>query len=42
MKIDKVADGVWYPTGGSHSVLVEMKDHLVVIEGPQDYAALSR
>jgi hypothetical protein len=39
VKTDKVADGVWYLTGGSHhSVLVEMKDHLVVIEGPQDDA----
>jgi glyoxylase-like metal-dependent hydrolase (beta-lactamase superfamily II) len=28
---------VWYLTGGSHhSVLVEMNDHLVVIEGPQN------
>ena len=36
VKIDKAADGVWYVTGGSHhSVVVEMKDHLVVIEGPQ-------
>lgn len=36
---DKVADGVWYLTGGTHhSVLVEMNDHLVVIEGPQDDA----
>jgi glyoxylase-like metal-dependent hydrolase (beta-lactamase superfamily II) len=39
VKTDKVTDGVWYLTGGSHhSVLVEMKDHLVVIEGPQDDA----
>lgn len=31
----KVADGVWYLTGGSHySVAVEFKDHVVVIEGP--------
>ena len=31
----KLADGVWYLTGGSHhSVAVEFKDHLVVIEGP--------
>jgi len=31
----KLADGVWYLTGGSHhSVLVEFKDHVVVIEGP--------
>jgi glyoxylase-like metal-dependent hydrolase (beta-lactamase superfamily II) len=36
VKIDKAADGVWYVTGGSHhSVVVEMKDHLVVMEGPQ-------
>jgi glyoxylase-like metal-dependent hydrolase (beta-lactamase superfamily II) len=39
VQADKVADGVWYLTGGSHhSVLVEMSDHLVVIEGPQDDA----
>src|SRR5215831_3205667 len=39
VKTDKVTDGVWYLTGGSHhSVLVEMQDHLVVIEGPQDDA----
>jgi glyoxylase-like metal-dependent hydrolase (beta-lactamase superfamily II) len=36
---DKIADGVWYLTGGSHhSVLVEMADHLVMIEGPQNDA----
>ena len=30
-----VADGVWYLTGGSHhSVLVEMKDHVIVVESP--------
>ena len=30
-----VADGVWYLTGGSHhSVVIEMKDHLIVVEGP--------
>jgi glyoxylase-like metal-dependent hydrolase (beta-lactamase superfamily II) len=39
VKIDKAAEGVWYVTGGSHhSVVVEMKDHLVVIEGPQNDA----
>jgi hypothetical protein len=39
VKIDKAADGVWYVTGGSHhSMVVEMKDHLVVIEGPQNDA----
>lgn len=36
---DKVAEGVWYLTGGSHhSVLVEMKDYVMVIEGPQNDA----
>lgn len=33
----KLADGVWYLTGGSHhSVAVEFRDHVVVIEGPQN------
>jgi glyoxylase-like metal-dependent hydrolase (beta-lactamase superfamily II) len=33
----KVADGVWYLTGGTHhSVVVEMQDHLLVVEGPQN------
>jgi glyoxylase-like metal-dependent hydrolase (beta-lactamase superfamily II) len=33
----KLAEGVWYLTGGSHhSVAVEFKDHVVVIEGPQN------
>jgi glyoxylase-like metal-dependent hydrolase (beta-lactamase superfamily II) len=28
-------DGVWYLTGGSHhSVVIEMKDHLIVVESP--------
>jgi glyoxylase-like metal-dependent hydrolase (beta-lactamase superfamily II) len=31
----KLAEGVWYLTGGSHhSALIEFKDHLVVIEAP--------
>ncbi|WP_051378790.1 MBL fold metallo-hydrolase [Derxia gummosa] len=31
----KLGDGVWYLTGGTHhSVLVEEKDHLVLIEAP--------
>jgi glyoxylase-like metal-dependent hydrolase (beta-lactamase superfamily II) len=31
----KAADGVWYVSGGSHhSVVIEMKDHLIVAEGP--------
>ena len=30
-----VADGVWYLTGGSHhSVVIEMKDHLILCEAP--------
>ena len=39
VQADKVADGVWYLTGGSHhSVLIEMSDHLVMIESPLDDA----
>ncbi|PYM95696.1 MAG: MBL fold metallo-hydrolase [Candidatus Rokuibacteriota bacterium] len=31
----KAADGVWYLTGGSHhSVAIEMKDHVIVVEAP--------
>ena len=31
----KAADGVWYVTGGSHhSVVIEMQDHIIVVEGP--------
>ncbi len=31
----KAADGVWYVTGGSHhSVVIEMTDHVIVVEGP--------
>jgi glyoxylase-like metal-dependent hydrolase (beta-lactamase superfamily II) len=30
-----VADGVWYLTGGTHhSVAIEMKDHVIVVESP--------
>lgn len=36
VKSEKVADGVWYITGGSHhSGLIEMKDYSIVVEGPQ-------
>lgn len=32
---EKVADGVWYLAGGSHhSVLIEMRDHLILVESP--------
>jgi len=35
VKIDKAADGVWYITGVSaYTVLIEMKDYLIVVEGP--------
>lgn len=35
VKSEKAADGVWHIAGGSHnSVLIEMKDYLIVVEGP--------
>ena len=35
VKSEKVADGIWYITGVSaYSVLVEMKDYLIVVEAP--------
>ena len=36
---EKVADGIFWITGGSHhSLAVDMGDHVVVIEGPQNEA----
>ncbi len=36
VKSEKAAEGVWYMTGGSHnSALIEMKDYLIIVEGPQ-------
>jgi glyoxylase-like metal-dependent hydrolase (beta-lactamase superfamily II) len=36
VKSEKAADGLWYITGGSHhSAAIEMKDHIIVVEGPQ-------
>ena len=36
VKSEKAADGVWFITGGSHhSVLIEMKDYLIIVEAPQ-------
>jgi glyoxylase-like metal-dependent hydrolase (beta-lactamase superfamily II) len=36
VKSEKAADGVWFISGASHnSVLIEMKDYLIVVEGPQ-------
>lgn len=35
VKSEKTADGVWFIGGDSHnSVLIEMKDYLIVVEGP--------
>jgi glyoxylase-like metal-dependent hydrolase (beta-lactamase superfamily II) len=35
VKVDKITDGVWYLTGGSHhSIAIEMSDHVVVFETP--------
>jgi glyoxylase-like metal-dependent hydrolase (beta-lactamase superfamily II) len=35
VQTQKVADGVWYVTGGTHhSVVIEMSDHVIVVEGP--------
>ena len=32
---EKVADGVWYVTGGTHhSAVIEMNDHLILVEAP--------
>lgn len=32
---DKIADGVWFVSGGSHnSVAIEMRDHMIVVETP--------
>ncbi len=36
---EKLAEGVWYIKGGSHhSVAIDQKDHIVVVEGPQTEA----
>ena len=36
---EKIADGVWFIGGGSHhSVAIEMKDHLVLVEAPLNEA----
>jgi glyoxylase-like metal-dependent hydrolase (beta-lactamase superfamily II) len=33
--VEKAADGVWFLGGGSHnSVLIEMRDHLILVESP--------
>jgi glyoxylase-like metal-dependent hydrolase (beta-lactamase superfamily II) len=40
--VEKLADGVYYLKGGTHhSVAVDQKDHIVVVEGPQNEARSS-
>jgi glyoxylase-like metal-dependent hydrolase (beta-lactamase superfamily II) len=35
IKSDKVGEGLWYVTGGTHhSMVIEMSDHVIVVEGP--------
>jgi len=37
--VEKLANGVYYFTGGSHhSLVIDQRDHIVVVEGPQDEA----
>lgn len=39
VKVDKLADGVYYLTGGTHhSVAIEQRDHIVLVEAPQNEA----
>lgn len=39
VKVDKLADGVFYLTGGTHhSVAIEQKDHVVLVEAPLNEA----
>ncbi len=39
VKVEKVTDGVWFLTGGSHhSVAIEMSDHVIVYEAPLSVA----
>jgi glyoxylase-like metal-dependent hydrolase (beta-lactamase superfamily II) len=36
VSVDSAAPGVWFLAGGSHnSVVIEMKDHLLLVEAPQ-------
>ncbi len=39
VNVEKVADGIFYMTGGTHhSVAIEMRDHIIVVEAPQNEA----
>jgi glyoxylase-like metal-dependent hydrolase (beta-lactamase superfamily II) len=40
--VEKLADGVYYVKGGSHhSIAIDQKDHVIVVEGPQNEARSS-
>ena len=39
MAVEKLAEGVFYLTGGTHhSLAVEMRDHIVVVDTPNNEA----
>jgi glyoxylase-like metal-dependent hydrolase (beta-lactamase superfamily II) len=39
VEMEKLADGVYYVKGGSHhSIAIDQRDHIVVVEGPQNEA----
>lgn len=39
VKVDKLADGIYYLTGGTHhSVAIEQRDHVVLVEAPLNEA----
>ena len=39
VQVEKLANGVYYFKGGSHhSLVIDQRDHIVVVEGPQDEA----
>ena len=39
VEVEKLADGVYYVKGGSHhSIAIDQRDHIVVVEAPQDEA----
>ena len=39
VEVEKLADGVYYVKGGSHhSIAIDQRDHIVVVEGPQNEA----
>jgi len=39
VEMEKLADGVYYVKGGSHhSIAIDQRDHIVIVEGPQNEA----